>query len=340
MESLLTAQPLEETVISPEVDAIQAQITRLIVDRAVEEMVDDAFNLLKFDEGQPRDPDGRWASGGGLDTSVKDNVKNYPGPGKEGHVRQDEHGNRYVLDSKGHRYAYDPSYDDHHPRFTEKEFKILRQQNADRAKGKPTAADRQRAELIYNFFGSNSGGKKSILPLLAKAVREIVSKQMQEAHAQVDEVLAKFNPDQPRDANGRFGAGDGSAKTLSSKEFAALQKAAAEHIKACPRPSAERIAANRVSIANSGRAGGDFRGSSKARAVSRQWLLDTFGDGKQCGCVYCGIKLDDSTITRDKIYTGDQGGRYDRANILPACIHCNQSRNNTSIEMTTLGGAI
>ena len=39
----------------------------------------------------------------------------------------------------------------------------------------------------------------------------------------------------------------------------------------------------------------------------------------------------------DKIYTGPEGGRYDHGNILPSCLHCNQSRNDTPIAQTSIG---
>jgi 5-methylcytosine-specific restriction endonuclease McrA len=110
-----------------------------------------------------------------------------------------------------------------------------------------------------------------------------------------------------------------------------LNAKALAKIEAAPRPSAEDILRNRVQIATSKRSGGDFRGSSKDRAARTAKLLAEFGNGTVCPCVYCGRELTAATLTQDKIYTGDQGGRYIYANLLPACITCNQARSDATI---------
>lgn len=65
------------------------------------------------------------------------------------------------------------------------------------------------------------------------------------------------------------------------------------------------------------------RGSSYSRRIRRAWLLATFGDGETCPCYRCGIELNDSTITADRIIPGCEGGTYRRGNIRPACGPCN-----------------
>lgn len=103
-------------------------------------------------------------------------------------------------------------------------------------------------------------------------------------------------------------------------------------ISSAPRPTPEDILRNREAIAKSKRSGGDFRGNSKDRARRTAKLLVEFGDGQVCPCAYCETPLTAATLTQDKIYTGDQGGRYVMANLLPACILCNQRRCNALID--------
>lgn len=65
------------------------------------------------------------------------------------------------------------------------------------------------------------------------------------------------------------------------------------------------------------------RGNTADRRRRRQWLYDTFGDGKSAPCFGCGVQLDDSNLTIDRIVPGHLGGRYIRDNIRPACLPCN-----------------
>lgn len=67
----------------------------------------------------------------------------------------------------------------------------------------------------------------------------------------------------------------------------------------------------------------DVRGNTADRRARRRWLLVTFGDGELAPCYRCGILLDDSTITSDRIVPGCEGGRYVRGNLRPACGTCN-----------------
>jgi 5-methylcytosine-specific restriction endonuclease McrA len=72
-----------------------------------------------------------------------------------------------------------------------------------------------------------------------------------------------------------------------------------------------------------------IKGNVSDRAHSRKRLMKEFGDGQSCPCGYCGRKLVDKTLTRDKIYTSREGGRYIHANLIPACEGCNKSRGDT-----------
>ena len=75
------------------------------------------------------------------------------------------------------------------------------------------------------------------------------------------------------------------------------------------------------------RHGGDLRGSSYARRQRKAWLLAAFGTGKTCPCHWCGKRLTFNTLTQDRIIPGEQGGRYVRSNLVPACLKCNQTRH-------------
>lgn len=110
-----------------------------------------------------------------------------------------------------------------------------------------------------------------------------------------------------------------------------LNQTALAKIEAAPRPTAEDILRNRTLIATSRRSGGDMRGNSRDRGARTRKLLAEFGNGETCPCVYCDTVLTAATLTQDKIYTGDQGGRYVYANLLPACITCNQRRSDATI---------
>lgn len=163
--------------------------------------------------------------------------------------------------------------------------------------------------------------------------------------------LAAFT--QTREANGQFGPGDGSKSDagkggdgkgftgtyagegkegfVSREEFEKAYGKAQDKIEACPKPTQEQIDKNRAMIAESKRAGGDFRGSSYQRRNNTGKLLGEFGNGEKAPCVWCGRELEASTLTQDKIYTGHEGGRYTFANLLPSCLGCNQSRGAASV---------
>lgn len=158
----------------------------------------------------------------------------------------------------------------------------------------------------------------------------------------------------PREEGGRFGEGGGSGAAtglldrppsnlgtggrekaltsgkVSSRQLKALQKQAAEKIRNAPKPTKADIARNRELLQHSKRAGGELRGNSTDRARRTQSLLNEFGDGHKCGCVHCGAVLDKESLTQDKIYTVEQGGRYRLENLLPACYSCNNERGSSS----------
>lgn len=78
------------------------------------------------------------------------------------------------------------------------------------------------------------------------------------------------------------------------------------------------------------------RGNTTERAIRRQWLLDTFGDGTQARCfirwdLNCLEWVTTDTITVDRHpVPGIDGGTYARDNIRPACGPCN-SRAGTAL---------
>jgi SPP1 gp7 family putative phage head morphogenesis protein len=121
-------------------------------------------------------------------------------------------------------------------------------------------------------------------------------------------------------------------EVVSHKELRAAQKQARAKFRNAPQPTKEEIANAHQKM---NKIGADdyemqIRGSSRDRAAARKKLLNEFSHdgGHTCPCIYCGIKLDDSTITRDKMYTAREGGRYRSTNTVPACLGCNKSRGD------------
>lgn len=151
------------------------------------------------------------------------------------------------------------------------------------------------------------------------------------------EVMAKATPAERAKIETGSGAGAGAGKAPKPSHGRAVELAKAK-IAANPKPSAEAAEAAGVRMDEVGadRYEADIRGNTTDRANSRKRLLAEFGDGKSCPCVYCGLKLVDkegpNLVTRDKIYTARQGGRYTHSNLLPACLACNKSRSDTPIE--------
>lgn len=77
-------------------------------------------------------------------------------------------------------------------------------------------------------------------------------------------------------------------------------------------------------------------GSKTGYRVRQRYLMDYWGDGKNCTCVYCGKVLDLIPVARDlnkssTHITVDRvvpGTRYTRDNVVPACYACNTNRGN------------
>lgn len=167
-----------------------------------------------------------------------------------------------------------------------------------------------------------------------------------------------FDPDQPRDAHGRFGSGGGSSKqpkgAASSKEHAEAKRIADEKIAAAPVPSAEAVRKAREELEaarrGEGRAGGEARGGSAAsRRKQRENLFKEFG-GDRRGYVVCphtGIKMhwtDDKRVNpkgypkfeRGKIFVKSQGGGYQLPNLIPESFTANRSRGATPLRKENL----
>jgi hypothetical protein len=73
-----------------------------------------------------------------------------------------------------------------------------------------------------------------------------------------------------------------------------------------------------------GTTNGNVRGNSRERARRRQWLIDTFGDGRTAACCFCGTAVDVNTVSPDRFpVLGVDGGTYRRGNIRPSCLPCN-----------------
>lgn len=83
------------------------------------------------------------------------------------------------------------------------------------------------------------------------------------------------------------------------------------------------------------RHGGELRGNSYDRRRRKAWLLNTFGTGRTCPCHWCRKRLTFKTVTADRLTPGEQGGRYLRSNLVPACLDCNRDRHRTQRRQTT-----
>lgn len=111
------------------------------------------------------------------------------------------------------------------------------------------------------------------------------------------------------------------------RKVVTMRKAA---IKSAPRPSREDIAKARVMAETFNRGG---RGNVYDRRSRELTMLQTWGNGEICWCVWCGVVLHPGTgeITEDRIFTEEQGGRYRLSNLMPSCGPCNSSRQSIKV---------
>lgn len=97
-----------------------------------------------------------------------------------------------------------------------------------------------------------------------------------------------------------------------------------------PQPSPEDVARAKAGMAEMG--ANAYRkklvGNVYGRRARRNKLLAEFGDGQSCPCIYCGTHLGHGTLEQDKILTTAQGGKYQVANLVPACGDCNKERGD------------
>lgn len=104
------------------------------------------------------------------------------------------------------------------------------------------------------------------------------------------------------------------------------------------RPTKEEIKENKANIAKKGanQARKDLNGNNIQRRERKVALAKEFGDGKTCGCGYCGLVISYSpeysqySMEEDKIIETAAGGRYRMSNLIPACVSCNRSRGDRS----------
>jgi hypothetical protein len=119
---------------------------------------------------------------------------------------------------------------------------------------------------------------------------------------------------------------------VSPAQLSAARALAREKFEALPVPTDADRAIAEARHARNKRAGGDDRGNSYQRARNRQIMLDQFGDGKTACCVNCGVKLNDDTVSLDRIITGSNNGRYVRKNLIPLDYACNNWRGDKPFE--------
>lgn len=113
------------------------------------------------------------------------------------------------------------------------------------------------------------------------------------------------------------------------KHKEAVRKAI-EKLKMAPLPTEEEIEAARVGVKKKGANmyRKDLLGNTRNRRDRRNKLLQEFGDGETCPCVYCGVIITHGTMEQDKIYTTLEGGRYRTPNLVPSCGDCNKKRGD------------
>lgn len=110
-----------------------------------------------------------------------------------------------------------------------------------------------------------------------------------------------------------------------------------------PIPTEADILKNRELIARKPtRYHADASGNSYDRRRRSKRLLEEFGDGNSCPCVYCGLLLyadtkDETKMEQDHIIPFTFGGKYVLANLMPACAGCNKARGNNPLAPVAAG---
>jgi hypothetical protein len=130
----------------------------------------------------------------------------------------------------------------------------------------------------------------------------------------------------------------GGEHIATPKELRRAQRIAQEKAAVAPVPTPEEKAA----VEGIARLGANLYrrnlvGNTGDRHKRRQALLEEFGDGHTCPCVYCGLRLAEGTLEQDKIHTTAEGGRYRKSNLVPSCSSCNKQRGDipwSKIEFT------
>lgn len=119
-------------------------------------------------------------------------------------------------------------------------------------------------------------------------------------------------------------------KQSTPEECRAAVKKALEKFAEVPQPTRKEVKKARAGLAAMG--ANKYRrklvGNVYDRRKRRTALLEEFGDGKTCPCVYCGIKIGEGSLEQDKIMTTAQGGKYQTPNLLPSCSDCNKRRGD------------
>lgn len=112
----------------------------------------------------------------------------------------------------------------------------------------------------------------------------------------------------------RLVARESGVEYVSSGSLARTRRIVMEAARNAPIPSEEDATAHAERVARSNRNNGDDRGNSYARRARSEWLIDHYGNGKFCGCMWCGRKLTVDTVSADRFHPGKIGGRYIRPN--------------------------
>jgi hypothetical protein len=124
----------------------------------------------------------------------------------------------------------------------------------------------------------------------------------------------------------RLAGKESGVEYVSSGSLARTRRIVMEAAINAPVPTEADAIAHAERLTRNARNNGDDRGSSYARRARSEWLIAHYGNGKFCGCMWCGRKLTMDTVSADRFYPGSEGGSYRRENVGPACVSCNSGR--------------